>query len=142
MSETLYVVDASVYASILVKDEFYERAVNFVREYAGRLATLDLAVLEAANALWRHTCLLRRIPLDRYEALARYLKPLVYGSARLYASLDLLESAVRIASDFSITVYDALYVALAQKLGCKLASFDEELKKRLEGFGVRIVEIL
>lgn len=140
MSWILYVLDACVYASVLVGDEFYERSVKVIRENAGRLATLDLAILEAANVLWRHSCLLKRIPPDRYEALARYVRPLVYGSSRVYAAVDYLESALNIASRYSITVYDALYVALAQKLGCKLASFDGELKRKLEEHGVRIVK--
>lgn len=140
MSRALYVADASVFASIVVKDEFYERAVGFVRKYSGRLATLDLAVVEVANALWRHARLLGRIPGDRYEVLSRSVKPLVQGAAKLYPAADFLEAASSAAYEYSITVYDALYVALAQHLECKLASFDEELRKRLESRGVVIAE--
>ncbi|MEM4444022.1 MAG: type II toxin-antitoxin system VapC family toxin [Thermofilum sp.] len=140
VSRALYVADASVFASIIVKDEFHERATDFVRRYSGRLATLDLAVVEVANALWRHAWLLGRIPGDRYEKLSRNIKPLVLGAARLYPAAEFLEAASSAAYEYSITVYDALYVALAQHLECRLASFDGELKRRLENAGVIIVE--
>ena len=49
-----YVVDSSVFASIMVKDEFYGRALDFVRRFQGKVATVDLAVVEVANVLWKH----------------------------------------------------------------------------------------
>ncbi len=46
---------------------------------------------------------------------------------------ELIVNAVKIAVDCSITVYDTLFVALAEKLKAKLATTDKELYERLKG---------
>jgi len=136
-----YVVDASVFASIVVGDEFRERARAFVERFSGRLLTLNLALVEVGSALWRHVYLLRRIPEDRYARLRDSIRPLVYGAAEVRPAEDLLEGALDNAGRLGITVYDSLYVTLALREGCKLASFDEVLRRRLEAAGLDLVVV-
>ena len=140
MSRQRFVVDSSVFASVVVKDAFHERASRFLRRTDVELATLDLAFIEVFNALWKHAYLLRRLSEEQCFALKRLVKPLILNSvARVYGSLDLLEEALEDAARYEVTVYDALYVSLALKLEAKLASFDEELRSRLEGRGLKVV---
>lgn len=133
-----YVADSSVFASIIVRDEFYGRALGFVRKFQGRIATLDFAVVEVANALWKHAHLLKRIPEDAYAALKGAIKPLVYSAARVFRSDELLEDALDSAVRLEITVYDSLYVTLALREGCKLATFDDKLRGQLAARGLSI----
>jgi predicted nucleic acid-binding protein len=49
----------------------------------------------------------------------------------IHPSLPLLDPAYRIATDTGISVYDALYVALAELLGGKLVTADAKLKRSL-----------
>jgi len=133
-----YVADSSVFASILVKDEFYGRALDFVRRFQGRIFTLDFAVVEVANALWKHVHLMKRIPRDRYAALRDAVKPLVYSAARVFKAGELLKDALDNAVGLEITVYDSLYVTLALREGCKLATFDEKLRAQLTAKGLDV----
>ena len=129
----MYVVDSSIFASILVKDEFYERARRFLKAYHGRgLVTVATAFLEVGNTVWKHVFVLGRIPKDRYEVLGKSIVPLIRSSvSEIHDPVQLLDEAMSIAAQYRITVYDALFVALARRCRCPIASFDEELRKSL-----------
>ena len=136
-----YVADSSVFASILVKDEFYGRALDFVRRFQGRMVRLNFAVVKAANALWKHVHLMKRILRDRYAALRDAVKPLVYSAARVFKAGELLEEALDNAVRLEITVYDSLYVTLALREGCKLATFDEKVRVQLTAKGLDVATV-
>ena len=137
----MFVVDASLFASIIVKDEFYERAKRFLFEHLGfDLVTVDLAFIEAANVLWKHALIHGRIPRNACEGLAVRLGELIRNScSKIYCACEFLSEALGRALDFGITVYDAVYVVLALKHNCKIASFDERLKSKLEEKGLDII---
>lgn len=44
---------------------------------------------------------------------------------------QLLNEAYRLAIDHNITVYDAMYVALSLREGCRLVTADEDMVKNL-----------
>ncbi len=137
----MYVVDSSIFASIIIRDEFYSKAINFIEKYSKlNLITIDLVFIEVANTLWKHTHLMKRIPLKSYSILRDSIKSLVINSvSKIYNSTDILEDAIDNALKFNITVYDSLYVTLALNKKYKVASFDEELKRKLEQKGLGIV---
>ncbi|MDK2464060.1 MAG: type II toxin-antitoxin system VapC family toxin [Candidatus Korarchaeota archaeon] len=59
----MYVVDALVFSSLMIKDEFFERAESFLISHGrSELVTVDLAFVETANVLWKHARVLKRIP--------------------------------------------------------------------------------
>jgi len=138
-----FLVDSSVFASIIVRDEHYERAKKFL--FSGvdaELATVDLAFVEVANTLWKHTYMLNRIPADAFHVLADAVESLIRSSTkRIYSSAEYLGEALDNALRFGITVYDAVYVTAALKHGCRLATFDEKLDKILKSRGLDITYI-
>jgi len=138
-----FVVDSSVFASIIVMDEHYERAKKFLfSSVNAELATVDLAFVEVANTLWKHTYVLNRIPADAFHVLADAIEPLIKNSAkRIYSSAEYLMESLDNALRFGITVYDAVYVTAALKHGCRLATFDERLDKALKSRGLDITYI-
>ncbi len=137
----MYVVDSSVFASIIVKDEFYSRAISFIKKYSKlNLITIDLVFVEVANTLWKHACLMKRIPLKSYSILRDNIKSLIVNSvSKIFKSTDILEDAIDNALKLNITVYDSLYVTLALNKKYKVASFDEELKRKLKQKGLDII---
>ncbi len=139
----MYVVDSSIFVSIIVKDEFHHKAKMFLKlNRKTDLITVDQAFIETANALWKHVCLLRRIPMDKYPTLRKMIIPLITNSvAKIYSSRDLLEEATDFAIDYGITVYDAVFAILALNNKCKLASFDEKLRDTLKMKNLNIVYI-
>ena len=62
----MYVVDSSIFASIVVKDEFYERVRRFLTWLSGcKLIAIGIAFVEVANTLWKHDYVLKTIPMGR-----------------------------------------------------------------------------
>jgi predicted nucleic acid-binding protein len=82
--------------------------------------TLELAYIEVASILWKHTHVLKRIGGNKYEALRDSVKPLISNSARVHSSLEVLEEAVDNAVKYGFPVYDSLYVTLALSRKCRL----------------------
>ncbi len=51
----MLIVDSPIYASILVKDENYEKAHRFLEQHGkSELTTVATVFVEVANVLWRH----------------------------------------------------------------------------------------
>ena len=93
---------------------------------AERVVTLDLAIYETANAIWKYQNVLRRI-VDGTP----YLKALfgLLGSGSVIAirpSEDLVEDAFRLSVRHKAAIYDSAFVSLAVKLGLRLASADRK----------------
>ncbi|MEM2929765.1 MAG: type II toxin-antitoxin system VapC family toxin [Thermoproteota archaeon] len=128
----MQVLDSSVFASIVVKDEYYDEAVSFIKKSLKQEnATLELAFIETANVLWKHAYVFKRIPEDSFETLKSSIKPLINNAAQVYSSLDVLEKALDNSVKYGLPVYDSLYVTLALSKKCTLVSFDERLKNML-----------
>ncbi|MGB9759953.1 MAG: type II toxin-antitoxin system VapC family toxin [Thermoproteota archaeon] len=135
----MYVLDSNVFASIIVKDEFYEKAKNFTTKHSN-LVTVDLAFVEVANVLWKHVYVLARIPEDKYKILRDEIKSLILNATEvIYRSTDLLEDSIDNAISYGITVYDSLYVTLALNTNSKLISFDEDLREKLKNQKLNII---
>ena len=130
----MYVVDASVFSSLMIKDEFCERAESFLTSHRrSELVTVDLAFVETANVLWKHAHVLRRIPKESYRRLRTLVVPLVESSvSEVVEARELIREALDNACRYGIAVYDSAYVTLALKRGFKLASFDSKLRAVLE----------
>ncbi|MGC9131843.1 MAG: type II toxin-antitoxin system VapC family toxin [Pyrobaculum sp.] len=134
----MIVVDSSVFASVVVKDEFYDRCRLYVAR--GDKATVDIAYAEVANVVWKHVKM-GRIPASEAAYRVRLANKII-SSAKVYRSIDLLEEAVETAVTHGVAVYDALYLTLAVKLGAKLATTDRSLAERLGGQAISYIELL
>ena len=127
----MIVLDASFLVKLVLEENGSENARNLARSWAKggeTLATIDLALPEALNAIWKHS--LRIGDLERDEAInsARDLLR-VWATLRVYPSKEIAEEAFRLALKEDITVYDALYIQLAKSLRAGLATFDEKLSR-------------
>lgn len=133
------VVDASVAIKWYVEEEYREQALNLRRDYYdGRvaLASQPLLLYEVANALRYHVALSSSDVMSAVNSL-------------LDMQLDLptpirevLSVAVDLAFDEGITIYDAVYLALAECLDSKVVTADEGLLEKLsEGRKKRILLI-
>jgi len=112
-------LDASVLlAAEDADDDQHTAALTLLR--SGGLATLDLALYETTNvaiARWHDPAAAERLS-ERIWAIAEL-------GALLRADKDLLDVTARLATDQSLSAYDAAYVAGARRLGLPLASCDE-----------------
>jgi len=120
------VVDSSVVAKWVLPEADSAQAEHLLLEttsQGGALLILYLALVEAANAIWKR-CHQGLIVLDEAR---RLLDCLLRIPVRIEPARDLLPSALHIAVTHDRAVYDALFVALAEKLGLQGVTADEPL---------------
>ncbi len=122
----MLVIDSSVFASVIVKDEFYEECKEYLLEDK---ATVDIAFAEAGNVLWKHVRM-GRIAKEEVEKRVNLLKALI-RSSKVYGSDELLLNSMRLAVNLGITLYDALFLSLAIQLDTRLVTTDRKLYERL-----------
>jgi predicted nucleic acid-binding protein len=111
-------VDASVWVAIVDPvDPFREDAQALAGRTAQPTAILDLTLYEIANVVGARNGFakqardLNRLVLERCDRL-------------IAATPELLDDAVEIAAEHSLTAYDAAYVAAARRHGMTLVSCD------------------
>ena len=130
-----YVVDASV----LVKWFLHEKEADRDRALALRdlhisgrstIYVTRLALLEVLNAI-------RFSPKADEEAGAMALEALHDLNLEIRpGDVNVFRKANAIAWAYKITIYDALYVALAEQVGYPLITADEVMVKKLKGHSI------
>ena len=135
MSENIYAVDASALVKAAIPEEYSDvmrRIVGMHEAGAIRLIAPDFIFTECANVLWKH---IRRGDLSVAEAEFS-LAELRSRNIPLVPQGALLDDALRFASAYGSSVYDALYCALAQRENADLITADARLVNRVAGSGV------
>lgn len=99
------------------------RVVVDVTRAGSRLRMFDLATVEAANVLWVRVH--RRLITPAQATTA--LQLLQQSPVQVESAVPLLSSAFALAVQFDIAVYDALFVATVQHLGCDGVTADGPL---------------
>jgi len=125
---TVYVVDASVAVKWYVPEVHSAEASSLLNE-DHELHVPDLLLPEFGNVLWKKV---RRGELTHDEA-KDILEEVTDVPMQVHPTGALLDRALDIAVDHSRTVYDSLYLALAESLGCQAVTADDRLSNALEG---------
>ena len=119
------VVDASAALKWVLEEEGSAAASELLDRDV--LHAPDFMLLEAANVLWAKA---RRGVLTRSEADAAF-QALAAVPLVLTPLAELTHPARSLSFALDLTVYDAVYAALAQQLACPLATADEKLADAL-----------
>ena len=129
------VVDASVAAKWLVTEQLSDRALALLERSDDFIAP-DLLLPEVGNILWKKV---RSGDLTTAEAEER-LRALVAIGIELTPSELLIGRALAIAVEAGRTVYDSLYLALAEREDSPFVSADERLVNALSHrpIGIRV----
>ncbi len=132
------VVDSSLLAKYVLREEGWE-AAREVLASPGRLVTLDLAVKEVLNAIWKHAVLFKSFDAGVAREKAELLLRLVEGGGvELVDQRIVLRDAFAVALETGLTVYDSLFVALARREGGVLATCDSRQADAASKLGVRV----
>ncbi len=113
------VVDASLLAKVVLKEDGWENVPLTINT-----ATLDYAFVEALNAIWKARVKGMISESDagrKLEALLNLEKALL-----IFKSSEHFDRGLQIALNEKITVYDALYIALAESNGVALYTGDSK----------------
>ena len=92
--------------------------------------TCDFALIELANAL-------RFTPGLSHEDVINAIESLNAIEINLINFNDVIADAIKLAFKLKVTVYDALYAALAEKLKTQLITYDRELLMKFKQKAIR-----
>jgi len=131
------VIDASAIAKYVLKEEHWEQ----VRDYlTAEPRSLDLALAEVSNAIWKHQVIYRKISSSEATVLFKVLQKLGADVLILESFMGYLRGATEIAVKEKLTIYDALYIVQAQKYGHFVTSDDLQRKIAVK-LGLNVVFI-
>ena len=128
------VIDASVAAKWVLDEPYSARALALRDE--GDLIAPSLIAAEVGNALWKA---MRRDGIARENALDA-IQAILLAFDALIPIEDLRQRALELAIALDHSVYDCIYLALAEREGVPLVCVDGPLigkAKRLKGVEVR-----
>ncbi len=126
-----YVIDASVDIKTYVQEQDSAKAVQLRNEYlqgVHQLIAPDIFPTEMCNVL----LILERSGKIKPGEAELFFRQFLSGLPPLFAAIPLLPRALEIAKQFQQTVYDCLYVALAEREGRELVTADDRLVKAVQ----------
>ena len=116
------VIDASVVALWLLREPGYEAAEQFALTEPV-LTAPDLIVAEVGSVMLKHAKIGTVTMTDADLALNLFIA----APIEIIPSSLLISDALAIASTFGRSIYDSLYLALAQRTNIEFATGDERL---------------
>lgn len=131
----MIVVDASLLAAFIRKEPGWER----LAEYLKLCVTIDLALKEVLNAVWKDVAVRKTMGIDIAAQLMEILFSMVGVNIDVEPEIKYLPKAFEIALKTGVTVYDALYIALGMERKLPLATLDEKQAKAAQALGVKTI---
>ncbi|AJB41872.1 PilT protein domain protein [Thermofilum adornatum 1505] len=127
------VIDSSALVKYFSREPGWERVEQVMLE---GVLTLDLSAKEIANALWKKVT---RNEMS-YEVAMEIVRDIVENKAlRMESQESYLMDAFKIAVEAKVTVYDALFVALAKKKGLELVTCDAMQAEVAKSMNVKVL---
>ncbi len=137
----MIILDASFIVKLILEEEGSEVAEKLFREWIKRgehIITVDIALSETSNALWKHYVLLRDISLDIFQEAINDLLEL-WNKLSVISTHEIIREALEVAIREGITIYDSLYIAVAQYYTGALATFDTKQREKATRLGLKVL---
>jgi len=135
------VVDSSAFTRFLMREEGWEKLIPYLNPDA-EPCSVDLLIVETANAIWKYVERFKRINEDQgLNLLERVMKLVEENVLRLESASSYLRSALEISLKHGITVYDSLFIAQARSLNVKLVTSDRKQVEVSQDLGVETIFI-
>ncbi|BES80462.1 type II toxin-antitoxin system VapC family toxin [Pyrodictium abyssi] len=133
----MIVIDASALAKYVLHEEGWTRVSWYIR-HRRPLASVDHVLKEVGNAIWKRCRLHRAIDAETAARLYRGLRRLAEtGVIQLRPEEHYLDRAMELALEHGITLYDALYIALAEEEG-ELLTGDTRQAEAAARIGIQV----
>ena len=135
----MIVLDASFIVKLVLEEKGSDIAENLFSDWINSgedIVTVDIALSESFNALWKHYSLLKDIDRDVLDEALKDLLSL-WNKLTIVTTDKLAYKALDIAVTHGITIYDSLYLALAQHHKAALATFDKKQREYCIELGLK-----
>ena len=135
-------LDASVLVALLTQDALSDQADALMQRQSARLVVSDFAAVEFASAVARRVRIGALPEQDARSAFGAFDA----WTARLAERVDLATSDIVSAGamlrrlDTPLRSGEALNIAIADRLGAVLATFDRKMAKAARALGVEVAE--
>ncbi len=133
----MIVIDASALAAFLLKEPIWKELAEYLK-YA---VSIDHIVKEVANTIWKAHMLRRIIDANNAIRLYRILLSMMDVNILIEAENKYMDEAFKIALKHNITVYDALYIALAKRKNLPLLTLDKKQARIAKKLGIHVVSL-
>ena len=124
-----FVLDASVLVKLVVEEPGSKESREIFRTNVSRgyePCTVDIALSEIFNALWKHVVLTKDLSLEKaWDAIEDLLA--LWSRLRVVSTSKLFNEAFTTAVKYRLTFYDSLYIALAKIVKGELVTADTKL---------------
>jgi predicted nucleic acid-binding protein len=130
------VIDSSVLTKYLLKEKDWEKIHEILLE---RPYTLDLAMKEVANAIWKRVFLLKDMDIKRAFMILNDLFDMKL--LRVEPQDNYLKLAFEIAINTGTALYDSLFIAQAFSKNAILITADKKQYKKTSELGLASILI-
>ena len=130
------VIDSSALAVLLLKEEGWRKVKEILRE---KPYTIELAVKEVANSIWKRVKLLRDIDENKALTILGDLLELRRTALRIESQDVYLGQALEIALKNDATIYDSLFIAQALTKKAILVTSDKKQAEIASRLGIRLI---
>ncbi|MBS7646059.1 MAG: type II toxin-antitoxin system VapC family toxin [Candidatus Bathyarchaeia archaeon] len=130
-------IDASALLKFILREEGWRDVAEHLEEGT---ASIDLVIKESINAVLRRTWRGQQ-SLEEASTMLGVLRELYPKAIKVEDEDEYLEEATLIASNQKITIYDALYIALAKRRGIPLLTSDQRQAEAAEKEGVNTIKV-
>jgi len=124
------VVDSSVLFALFFPEEYSEWSEEVIREY-NELHVPELVFLETSNAAWKRIIIFKQ-PSDIVLKNLRLLHKFISDTCIIHRDVDYLQRTIELSIKFGTTIYDALFLAIAEKCRTKVLTIDKKLVRILK----------
>ena len=129
------VIDASALAKYVNREPGWKNVEKYLLEGC---ITVDLAIKEVANTIWKRYLKKELSNSDAYKLYKSFIENLMVKVTR---QENILDNAFKIAIKHRCTLYDALYIALAKKENSELITSDKKQRNTAESEGIKTIYI-
>ncbi|MCX6698484.1 MAG: type II toxin-antitoxin system VapC family toxin [Methanomicrobiales archaeon] len=123
------ILDSSVIAPIFFAEERTRQVMAMLEEK--QFITVDIAVAEVTNVAWKRCMFFHEDQEITKEALDNCIT-FINDVCDVMLTKDLCSNAFLLATKYSITAYEALFVAAAQKRTEPLLTLDAKLYQKIK----------
>lgn len=128
----MIVIDASALIAFFLREEGWSE----LAKYMIRTVSLDHAVKEFYNAVWRAVSINKRMSSKEALECISLFKNYLEKNMQLVREEEYLDGALEIALKEGITVYDALYISLAISQNKPILTLDRKQREVSRKYGV------
>ena len=130
MSTKGIIVDSSVLFALFFPEEYSEWSEEVIKEY-DELHVPELVFLETSNAAWKRIVLFKQ-PSNIVLKNLRLLHKFISDVCIIHRDIDYLQRTIELSIKLGTTIYDSLFLAIAEKYKTKVLTIDKKLVETLK----------